>query len=167
VVFPLFVFSLRKSQATILCMRPCSEKQQLHAEESEHLSSEATQLLCEIIVHAGGCGAVAARELQVHAATGAMKILQAGCMPQENKITKESINRPTFPPFFTRLTDSPYALRFLFFFFTSDHMRLARCIGALPFFFTSPTNCARAAAAAYQGRRYSMPQAAACTACCT
>lgn len=95
-------------------------------------------------------GQVAARGLQVHAATGAKKILQAGCMPQENKITKESVNRHTFPPFFTRLTDSPYARRFPFFFFTSDHMRPARCIGALPFFFTSPTNCARAAAAAYQ-----------------
>jgi hypothetical protein len=60
-------------------------------------------------------GQVAARGLHVHAATGAKKILQAGCMPQENKITKESVNRHTFPPFFTRLTDSPYARCFPFF----------------------------------------------------
>ena len=163
--FHLF-FSLRKSQVTILCMRPCSQKQQLYAAESEHLSSEATQLLCEIIVHAGGCGAGGRARAAGACSDGGQKDSASRLHAAGKQNYKRKRQPPYFSSFFHASNRLAVCTAFSFFFFTSDHMRLARCIGALPFFFHFSNQLHKSCSRRLPSR-YSMPQAAACTACCT
>jgi hypothetical protein len=118
-----FFFSLRKSQVTILCMRPCSQKQQLHAAESEHLSSEATQLLCEIIVHAGGCGAGGRARAACACSDGG----QEDSASRLHAAGKQNYQRKRQPPYFSSFfhASNRLAVCTMFSFFSS---RLTTCV---------------------------------------